>query len=584
VRGGRPPSPERRLLDAAPSARAGLVLSVAASLLAAGAVVGQAAALSRAIAGAAFEGRTAAEVAPALAAVVGLAGVRAALLWLADGAAHRAAAAVQAAVRDRFVGRLLALGPGFTRTERTGELATSAVEGVEALDDYVRLYLPLRALAVLVPALVLVAELVADPLSAAAILVVAPFVPLLAALIGLRTRDLVNRRWAELARLGAHFLDVLQGLATLKLFGQSRDQGRAIARMAERYGTSTMDVLRVAFQATLVMDLAATMGVALVATEVGGRLLLRGLPFDRALFVLLLAPEFFLPIRQFAAARHARLAAAAAAERLLAVIDAPGPARQPGPRASAAPPPDRFDVRFEAVAYTPPERTEAALAGVTFELPAGLTTALVGPSGAGKSTVVDLLLRLSEPSAGRVTVGGTPLAALDPAAWRRLVAWVPQHPHLFHGSVADNIRLARPDAALDEVVAAARAAGADEFVVRLPRGYETPVGEDGARLSGGQRQRIALARALLRPAPLVVLDEPTAHLDPEREGPVRSAVADLCRGRTALVVSHRLDLVAAADRVVVLDRGRVVECGPPDALLAAGGAYARLAAAAGAAP
>jgi thiol reductant ABC exporter CydD subunit len=474
---------------------------------------------------------------------------------------------VKARLRARLAARLFDVGPLRVRGERTGELTTTVGEAVDAVDGYLGQALPQIALVGLAPALVLAVYLALDPLSALALLVVAPFVPVLTALIGLKTRDLMDRRWAELARMSAHFLDMLQGLPTLKLFGQSGAQAAGIERVSRRYGRSTMDVLRVAFQSSLVLDLAATMGVALVAVEVGTRLLLRSLPFERALLLLLLAPEFFLPLRQLGVARHARLAARSAAARIFALLDDAAPAT--AGRGAASPVPGvpaksqiswgglaSLDVRLHGVRYTPPGRGRPALEDLTLSLPEGRVTALVGPSGAGKSTVAALLLRLAEPDRGAITVGGRPLRDLDPSEWRRQVAWVPQLPHLFHGTIADNIRLGRPDAALEEVLAAARAAAADGFVCRLPLGYATPVGEDGAALSGGQRQRIALARAFLLDRPVLVLDEPTVHLDRQAACAVRRAIEARSRGRTVLLLTHDQGLAAQAHRVVALDGGR----------------------------
>jgi ATP-binding cassette subfamily C protein CydD len=312
-----------------------------------------------------------------------------------------------------------------------------------------------------------------------------------------------------------------------------------------------------------VLDLAATMGVALVAIEIGSRLLLRSLPFERAVFLLLLAPEFFLPLRQLALARHARLSGQSAARRIFAILDSPvahsAVSRSAPPAAVPAGGP--VEIRLESVAYTPPARGVPALREVSFRLPRGRTLALVGPTGAGKTTVAALLLRFASPERGRILVDGQPLQELDPAAWRRLVAWVPQLPHLFHGSVADNIRLGRPAATPQEVEAAAAAAHAHTFIRALPLGYGTSIGEGGARLSGGQRQRLALARAFLLDRPVVILDEPTLHLDAATAALVRRAILAHCHGRTALVITHDAELAAGADAVVSLRAGTTLPAG-----------------------
>jgi thiol reductant ABC exporter CydD subunit len=566
-RGATRESIDLRLLRVDPGAARAVAGVTAAGLLATGAAVAQAALLSHVLAGVFARHQALPGVAGALALLLAVAAARGLCLLAAEVLGQRASGRVKRRLRRGLVAGALAAGPAAAGERRSGELAATLGEGVESLDAYLGQALPQLALAVLAPALVLAVLLWADPLSALAVLVVAPFVPVLSALIGARTRDLVDRRWAQLGRMSAHFLDVLQGLPTLKLFGQSRAQVEGIERVSSRYARSSMDVLRVAFQSSLVLDLAATMGVALVAVEVGTRLLARSLPFERAVFLLLLTPELFMPLRQLALARHARLSGAAAARRILASSPSAseGEGRGGGDRPAAserAPTPPSptgggFSIRFTDVTYTPPGRERPALRDVSLHLPVGRITALVGPSGAGKSTVASLLLRFADPDSGLILAGDRPLAGLDPAGLRRLVAWAPQLPHLFHGTIAENIRYGRPEAVPEEVEAAARAACAHAFIRALPAGYATPVGEDGARLSGGQRRRIALARAFLLDRPLVVLDEPTAHLDSRTAAAVREAIAAHCRGRTAMLITHDPLLARLADEVVALEDGRV---------------------------
>jgi len=325
-----------------------------------------------------------------------------------------------------------------------------------------------------------------------------------------------------------------------------------------------MDVLRIAFQTTLVLEWGATAATALVAIETSVRLMAGGLTFQRALAVLLLTPEFFLPLRRLSAEYHVGRSAVVAAERVYAVLDTPVRIHVPDPGA-ARPLPARLDVRFDDVVVTYDDGSRTALAGCSLQIPEGRTVALVGPTGAGKTTVANVLLRFVDPEHGGVTVGGVPLTEFDPALWRTCVAWVPQQATLFHGTVADNIRLARPDASDDDLVGAATAANAHGFVTALPDGYATPIGEGGARLSGGERQRVALARAFLKDAPFVILDEPTSHLDRESETLVLEAASRLMRGRTVLVIAHRPEPVAGADVVVTLRAGRVVGDDAPDA-------------------
>jgi thiol reductant ABC exporter CydD subunit len=509
-----------------------------------------------------LHGATLGAVAEPLAAMAGLLLTRAALLCASEQVAERAADTVERSLRDRVVAKLFTLGPAYARGERAGALVHTAAGATEELCEYVTGYRRSRLLAGIVPALAAVALLAVDPLAGLIALAAWPVLVLLLALIGGRVRDAADRRERELAWLGAHFLDVIRGLPTLKLFGRSAEQAETIQTVGERFGATTMDVLRTAFQASLVLEWGAVGATALVAIEASVRLMSGSLSFERALAALLLAPELFLPLRRYSAEYHAGQAGRAAAARIYEVLDTPAPV----PAGTGRPLPTRFDLRFEHVGVAYDAGGRPALRGFSLEVPHGATVALVGETGAGKSTVADVLLRFVEPDAGVVLVGGVPLRDLAPACWRTRVAWVPQHPALFHGTVADNIRLARQDATDAEVVAAARAAHAHEFVAALPAGYATPVGERGALLSGGERQRIALARAVLRGAPVLVLDEATSHLDSETEALVLEALARFRRGRTVVLITHHARLARDADLVAVMHAGQVVEIGTPESM------------------
>ena len=555
---------ERRLWKDHPRARRIVAAAAGFSVAAAVSWVAFALLLSVVVARVFVDGGTLASVDALLLAMLALAVVRGALLWSSDVVSQRAAGGIQTDLRERLAVALVALGPAAVRGDRIGELVYTAGEGVDALDPYVTRYVPARVLAVLVPVLVAIVVAVLDPWSVLILLVAGPMLVLLLGLIGRRVRDLAERRERELAWMNAHFLDVLRGLPTLKMFGRSTEQAETIRAVSRRQGSSTMDVLRTAFQTTLVLEWGATAATALVAIETSVRLMAGGLTFERALAVLLLTPEFFLPLRRLSAEYHVGRSAAAAAERVYAVLDTPARIHVPAPGA-ARPLPARLDVRFDDVVVTYDDGSRTALAGCSLQIPQGQTVALVGPTGAGKTTVANVLLRFVDPEHGRVTVGGVALSELDPAQWRTRVAWVPQQASLFHGTVADNLLLARPDASDDDLVAASIAANAHGFVTALPDGYATPVGEGGARLSGGERQRLALARAFLRDAPFVILDEPTSHLDRESETLVLEAASRLMRDRTVLVIAHRPEPVAGADVVVTLRAGRVVGDEPPDA-------------------
>lgn len=548
---------ERRLWTEHPRARRTVRAATGLSLLGVGCWIAVALLLAAVVGRVFVEAGTLASVEGLLAGMVGLVLARGAFVWAGEVVAQRAAGVLKTDLRQRLAARLVALGPTYTRGERIGELVYAAGEGVEALDPYVIRFVPARSLAVVVPLVVAAVVAVLDPWTVPILLLTGPVLVLLLALIGRRVRDLTERRERELAWMNAHFLDVLRGLPTLKMFGRAAEQAETIEAVSRRQGSSTMDVLRTAFQTTLVLEWGATAATALVAIETSVRLMAGGLAFERALAVLLLAPEFFLPLRRLSAEYHVGRSALAAAERIHAVLDEPVrlPARASAPR---HPLPLSLDVRFDDVVVTYDDGSRPALDGCSLEIPSGRTVALVGPTGAGKTTVANVLLRFVEPDRGGVTVGGRPLSEIDPAKWRSRIAWVPQHPSLFHGTVAENLRLARPDASDEELVDAARAAEAHRFVAELPGGYDTPIGEGGARLSGGERQRLAIARALLKDAPFVILDEPTSHLDREHERLVLRAVSRLVEGRTVLVIAHQPEPVARADLVVSLRAGRVV--------------------------
>jgi ATP-binding cassette subfamily C protein CydD len=587
---------DKRLLRQVRTARVALALTITLGFLGGLVMVLQARLLSQVVGRVFLGGGTLHDVQPGLLILLTLALVRAALTWGGEVAAQRVAGRVKSQLREYLSAHLLALGPAFARDERSGELSNTITEGVEALDAYLSQYLPQLALAALVPLTILTFVFPLDLLSGLVLLLTAPLIPLFMVLIGSVTAALTRRQWTALSRMSAHFLDVLQGLTTLKLLGRSREQLQTIAQVSDRFRQTTMGVLRVAFLSALVLELVATISTAVVAVEVGLRLLYGRLAFEQAFFVLLLAPEFYLPLRLLGSRFHAGTSGLAAAQRIFEILDQgrwtpTGDEGKPQARpvSGAIQPiyqstrprgvPSTFHIRFQDVHYAYDGGERPALKGVSFQIMAGQRVALVGPSGAGKSTIAQLLLRFIEPQRGAITVDGIRLGDLERSAWRVQVAWVPQNPYLFHASVADNIRLARPDASLEQVIQAARQAHAHAFIQALPQGYDTLIGERGARLSGGEAQRVALARAFLKDAPLLILDEATAHLDPGHQALIQEAITRLLRSRTALIIAHRLRAVYDADQILVLAGGRVTEAGSHAALLEQGGLYQRLVAA-----
>nr|WP_298328520.1 thiol reductant ABC exporter subunit CydD [Haloactinopolyspora sp.] len=589
----------RRLISTLPAAP--IVVTALAAMAAAGAVliVVQAHLLARAVADGVLAQSPPGALRDVLVALALVLAARAALSWCQQVAAHRAAASVKAALRRQMLRRTQELGPGWLAGQQTGGLATTLGRGLDALDPYFTGYFPQLFVAAVVPVAVLVQLAVADIASAVIICLTLPLIPIFGILVGLQTKRSTRRQWRALERLGGHFLDLVAGLPTLRAFGRASAQAELVRRGADEHRRATMSTLRIAFLSALVLELVATMSVALVAVPVGLRLLDGDVDLYTAMLVLLLAPEAYLPWRSLGSQFHASTEGLAVAERAFAVVDSAGdrgpsrslgglsvsvaekhatePSFTPTPRAPARSNDSSGSdsdggsgavaVRFENVTVRYPGRDRPALDDVSLTIDEGEHVALVGPSGAGKSTLLGVVLGLVIPVAGRVLVatedqhahGPVDLGTTDLDAWRRRVAWVPQRPHLFAGSLAANITLGDPAATDEQITRAARLAHAEEFIETLPQGYDTMLGERGVGLSAGQRQRIALARAFLRDAPLLVLDEPTAGLDSGSEAAVVEATRRLMAGRTVLVVAHRPAVVADADRILRLERGRLVE-------------------------
>ncbi len=572
---------DRRLLDCLRRGPfAAFILTVALGVALGLLIVAQAALLSTALDAVFLQGGDLMVVRPLLLGLLVVLLLRALITWAEERAAFHVAAQVKASLRRRLYEKITALGPAFTAGEEAGELTETLTQGVEEVESYFRRYLPQLFIAALVPLLVAIAVFPRDWLSGLILLLTAPIIPIFMVLIGDWADALTRKQWTMLSRMSAFLLDALQGLTTLKLFGQAKAQIRRVAEVSEHFRRATMRVLGVAFLSALVMEWVATLSTAVVSVGIGLRLLAGQLTFRQAFFVLLLAPEFYQPLRLLGSRFHAGMGGTAAAERIFQILgeDEAEPPRSASTMLETAsarrlvgplPP----TLHFQAVSFTYPEGERPALRNITFTLHRGERIALVGPSGAGKSTLTALLLRFIEPQGGHILVNGTPLRELPPDEWRRYVAWVPQRPYLFHGTIASNLRLARPEATMEELRQAARQAHLDHFIDGLPLGYETPVGERGLTLSGGQAQRLALARAFLKDAPILILDEPTASLDATNEAHIQAALERLVEGRSVIVIAHRLETVEQADRILVLDEGRIVQQGTHADLMAQAGLY-----------
>jgi len=423
---------------------------------------------------------------------------------------------------------------------------------------------------------ILVVVFPVDWVSGLVMLLTAPLIPVFMVLIGKASEAATKRQWNTLSRLSTYFLDTLQGLRELKLLGQSQLRAAKIWAVSDRYRSTTMNVLRITFLSALVLELAGTISTAVIAVQIGLRLLYGRMAFEQAFFILLLAPEFYLPLRQLGQRFHAGATGIQAAQRIFEVLLTPDPIKvEPDPLHKAEII-SVEDIEFKNVNYTYPGQPIPAVTGINFNVKNGEMVALAGATGAGKTTLARLLMRVAVPDSGEIFVNGKSLAHFEVASWRKLVTYVPQHPVLFQGSLAENIALGKPNAALEEIENAARLAHLSDFIRSLPAGYQTRVGEFGARLSGGEIQRVALARAFLVNAPVLILDEPSSHLDLDTEALMEESFERLRAGRTVFVIAHRLPTVYRANQILVLNQGRIVERGSHSELIQAGGYYYRL--------
>ena len=549
----RPVDP--RLLRYARSTRVFLALSVVIGVVIAVLVILQARLLSTAIVDVAQGGLTFDAVGSTLLALAAVIAARALVTWLGEASAYRTSARAKAEMRESALDHVLRLGPNGPAARDPGAVAALVTRGVDALDTYFARYLPQLVLAVIVPVAVLLTILGQDVLSAVIIAVTLPLIPVFMILIGLYTRGRVDRQWATLARLSGHFLDLVAGLPTLKVLGRAKAQAQAIQAIGERYRSTTMGVLRITFLSSLALELLASLSVALVAVSIGIRLAEGQVTFSAALFILVLAPEAYLPIRLVGQHFHAAAEGLGAADQVFTLMEQPLPATGKQTDLSLGAP-----IALEGVSVTYPEREQPALYPTSAVIPPATITAVIGPSGGGKSTLLAALLGFVSPSSGRIAIGGgdraLDLAEVDIDVWREHIGWVPQTPHLVapgheRPTIRDVVRLGRPEATDAEVERALTDAGMAREVLALPEGMNTVVGEDGQGVSAGQRRRIALARALIRQPAILLLDEPTAALDGESEAAVvDSLVRARDAGCTVIVVAHRPAVVDVADIVL----------------------------------
>ncbi len=491
--------------------------------------------------------------------------------------AGQLAVKIKNGLREELINKINRLGPAFLKGEKAGELTTTALQGLDALDAYFSQYLPQILLAALLPITILVVVFPMDLLTGLVFVITAPLIPLFMILIGKLSQNHTQRQWTALSRLGTYFLDTLQGLSTLMQLGRSRERGEKIRQVSERYRDVTMAVFKITFLSAFVLELIATISTALVAVEIGLRLLYSRMAFQEAFFILLIAPEFYLPLRNLSVRYHAGMNGLTAAERIFQLLDTPEN-DNPTVVVQNRPVPftGEFRLTLKNVNYHYADNPEAALEDINLELESGKHYALVGESGAGKSTLAQLILRFIQPESGSIQINNEEINCWSLDEWRRGIAWVPQNARLFNTTLLENVRLHDHTVSRDVVMDALAKAGLGQLITTLPDGLDTSLQEGGVRLSGGEARRVILARAFLKNAPFILMDEPTAHLDMNLERDYLETSEKLQQERTTLTIAHRLATVTRSDQILVLKRGQLIETGSHQELIAKNGEYAHL--------
>ncbi len=509
--------------------------------------------------------------------------IRAFLTWASSHASFLAAAKIKIHLRDRLHRHIQAIGPVQSGREHSGANVNMLVDGIEALENYYAQYLPAISFVVLIPPAILIIIFPLDWISGLVLLITAPIIPFFMIMIGRGAEKLNKKQWRQLARMSSHFLDTIQGLTTLKIFNASRREAAMIAKVSDEYRENTMSVLRVAFLSSLLLEFFSSIGIAMVAVLIGFRLLHGDMTFLLGFFVLILAPDFYLPLRNMGTHYHARMDGIGAAEQMVKILSIPVPVlQQKTDQTSLNNDPYFLPVKKQGLAITfknisfAYEKGRPALSEFNLNIETGQRVALIGESGAGKTTVINLLLGFVRTLTGRILINNHDLTKIPLDIWRQQIAWLPQRPYLFHGSIADNIRMGKRAASQTEIETAARLANCDEFIEKMADGYQSHIGEQGLGLSGGQIQRIALARAFLKDAPLLVLDEAAANLDRHSEQLIEKSIDLLAGNRTVIIIAHRLHTIEKAEKIVVMEQGKIIATGSHQQLEAESQTYRQM--------
>jgi len=496
---------------------------------------------------------------------------RALLAWADKWLGLKLAIGRKADYRKRILRKIHDMGPVRLKKEMTGELIGVQQNGVEKLDDFFSLYVPAAIRMGTIPLIIFAVVMWLDWPSGLVLMITGPLIPIFMYLIGTKAGDKIREQWSSFRRMNAHFLDTIQGMDTLKLFGREKNAGRSINNVSRMFRTTTMRVLRVAFLSGMVLELAASVSTAVVAVEVGVRLIEGMVGFQMGLFVLLLAPEFYLPFRSFGSAHHAGMEGAEAGARIFEILDwsKEQPSARPveTPKTQVEVPETPFHIQMNSVTLSYPGSDSEVLKGVNLKLQPGVVHTLTGASGEGKSTILNLIGKVLNPDEGDIFVNGVSLSELDTAAWRDMVSYLPQFPHFFTGSIADNIRMGNREASAEDIIEASKQSFAHSFISTLPDGYDTTLGEGGLNLSGGERQRLALARVFLKRSPVLLLDEPGNYLNESLEESLMDSIKELSEGRIVFIASHQPVTLLESDRLSILSDGVVTESGSPKNML-----------------
>lgn len=489
--------------------------------------------------------------------------LRAMTHWVTARAGDELSSGVCTALRERLLEKMFVIGPVRLRQERSGDLIAAHTSGVDKLDGFYAGMVVAAVQMAVVPLFIVLAVLFVDWPTGLLFLATGPLIPLLMALTGSSAGAKMRGQWRSLRRMSAHFLDTVQGLETLKIFGREKSAAHQIRKISKLFRVNTMRVLQVAFLSGMVLELAASLSTAVIAVEVGVRLIKGWMTFERGLFLLLLAPEFYMPFRDFGAQHHAGMESAEAAVQVFHVLDGPEDIVDEKSAKMFSGTPRRLQAMNLSFSYD----NRPVLENINIQVWPGRITAIVGASGSGKTTLLNLFAGFLPDKEGAILISHSPSQTIAPGACRESIAYATQFPHLFSGTIEENIAMGLKGARREDIVKAARLALADDFIERFPQGYETRLDEGGMNLSGGQRQRIALARAFIKGAPVLLLDEPANALDEELENKLMRSLRDLLTGKIILMAAHRPQSIRQADHIYVLDRGRVVESGTPGELL-----------------